>query len=175
MALQASSGAETVGVSGHGDTFEVVLKFLPFHSDSEVGVTAYVLDFATNEPIRGATVSGGLSSKAGADLTVPFTETTSGLPGAYQAKVSVAAGQSYSWLFDIAVGEKSDLVPVDGFKASTATGASNGVAGSPKVPMFPLQLRQWIALSIVTAALLAGVVLFARRHRASGQKERTSK
>lgn len=108
--------SESQALSGHGENFEIVLKYFTFKPGNDISLVAYVLDKATNEPIKGATLSGSLSN-GNESASVVFKETPKQLPGAYDGKVRVLTDKPYSWLFDVSLGEKSDLVAIDGFKA----------------------------------------------------------
>jgi len=124
----AAAGMQSL--SGQGEHFEVILKFpSSFASGSDLALTAYVLDGATNEPVQGATVSAGMSGGT-ESLTVPFTEAAQPIGGAYQGKIRVVSEES-SWLFDITLGEKNDLVAIDGFKAGDKSTGAPGPAPPP--------------------------------------------
>jgi hypothetical protein len=147
-------------VSGHGEIFEVILKFSSFKPGSDVSLIAYVLDGATNEPIQGATLSGGLSSGT-ESLTVVFTETSLALPGAYEGKVHVLSGKPYSWLFDISLGEKSDLVAIDGFKAGDdITGTPTTAALEPKETGYEIKLTPAVIVVFIAAFVVLQLAIF---------------
>lgn len=111
---KGETGSGLQALSGHGENFEVVLKYAPFKTGTDVFLVVYVLDIATNEPIKGAVLSGSMSSGA-EGLSVEFKEMEDELPGAYGGTVRVKTDKPNSWLFDISLGEKSDLIAIDGF------------------------------------------------------------
>jgi len=111
---KGETGLGLQALSGHGENFEVVLKYATFKPGNDVSLVVYVLDIATNEPIKGAALSGNMSS--GDDsLAVEFKEMKNELPGTYGGTARVKTDKPYSWLFDISLGEKSDLIAIDGF------------------------------------------------------------
>lgn len=173
-----SAAAEMQSLSGRGEYFEVILKFPTFAVGSDVALIAYVLDGVTNEPVRKATVSGGMSSGA-KSITVPFTETDQPVAGAYRGKIRVESGETASWLFDISLGDKSDLVAIDGFKAGEASTGAGPAAQAPsadKPSGIDINLsRTEIGLLLAAfAALQAAVFFFIRKRRISGGSAKES-
>jgi hypothetical protein len=169
--------AEMQSLSGMGEHFEVILKFPSFAIGSDVPLTAYVLDGATNEPIQGATVSGGMSSGA-ESIAVPFTETAQPTPGAYRASVRGESDKPSSWLFDILVGEKSDLVAIDGFNAGDKdTGPP--VTAPPDAKEtgsgITLTLTEMVVLIAFLAVLQAAIFLFIRKRCTSSASAKDSR
>ena len=154
------TGSVLRSLSGHGESFEVILTFSSFKPGSDVSLIAYVLDVATNEPIRGAALSGGLSSGT-ESLPVVFTETPNSLPGAYEGRAHVLSGKPYSWLFDISLGEKSDLIAIDGFKAGDdITGTSNPAALEPKETGYEIKLTPGIILVFIASFGVLQLAIF---------------
>jgi hypothetical protein len=156
-------GSDKISVSGRGDTFEVVLKYFPFEKGSDVPLTAYVLDIATNEPVSGAKMTGTLSTGAESH-DVTFAELAAGLTGSYAASIKVEGGEKLSWLFDIAAGDKTDLVAVDGFKLGegvlTADAHENMVHGQPFLELTRLQT---VFTAVVLVLIFAVLLRVARR------------
>ena len=169
------TAVEMQSLSGQGEYFEVVLKFPPFTLGSEAALTAYVLDGVTNEPVQGATVSGGLSSGT-ESLTVPFTETAQPMAGAYQGKVRVENDEASSWLFDISQGEKSDLVAIDGFKAGQSSGPAAPAPQADEEPGSGIHLTPAeIALLLAAFAVLqVAIFIFIRKRNTSGGSAKES-
>lgn len=167
----ALSGSDRISVSGHGDTFEVVLKFTPFEPGMEVPLTAYVLDTATNEPIHGAKVSGALSTGA-ESRNESFAEVAAGPPGAYEATVKVTGDEKVSWLFDVAAGDKTDLVAVDGFKAGGIGQSTSAHAETGKTSAF-IELTRTQA-AVAAAALVTVIVVLARLARRWSMRSKES-
>lgn len=156
----AAAGMQTL--SGQGELFEVILKFpASFAIGSDVSLVAYVLDGATNEPVRGATVSGGMSSGA-ESIAVPFTEAAQAIAGAYQGKIRVVSDKPSSWLFDIALGEKNDLVAIDGFKAGEESmGAPAPVPPGARETGYAISLTPVeIAVLLAAFAVLQAAIFF---------------
>lgn len=152
-------------LSGQGENFEVILKFPSFKIGSDVLLTAYVLDSVTNEPIKGAALSGGMSS--GSDsITVAFKQTPESTPGAYAGQVRVLSEKPYSWLFDISLGEKTDLVAIDGFKAGEVSGGAPAQASlehketGDGINLTPAEIAVFIAAFVV---LQVAIILFVRK------------
>ncbi|MDO9265437.1 MAG: hypothetical protein Q7U02_15820 [Desulfosalsimonadaceae bacterium] len=158
--MQAASEVRTL--SGLGENFEVILKFSSFEPGEEVPLTAYVLDSITNEPIKGAAISGGLSS-GNASVSVVFKEAAHGLPGAYESKVRVLSDKPYSWLFDISLGEKSDLVAIDGFKAGKQDKGAPHPAAKEADYAVKLTPAMVTVVAVAFALLQAAILFFVRR------------
>ncbi|MBI5593578.1 MAG: hypothetical protein HY881_24260 [Deltaproteobacteria bacterium] len=174
VAPTVQAGSELRSLSGHGENFEVILKFSSFKPGSDVFLTAYVLNSATNEPILGATLSGSLSSGS-ESLPVVFTETPQTLPGAYAGKVTVLSDKPYSWLFDVSLGEKSDLVAIDGFKAGEDSGATPRPAPlEPRKTGYEIKLTpaEIIALIAAFVVLQVAILFFARKRFTFGASEK---
>jgi len=171
-AAAAQASSEMRSLSGRGDNFEVIVKFAPFSAGSEVSLIAYVLASDTNEPIRGAIVSGGMSGGT-ESLEVVFTEKPQPLAGVYAATIRVAGDKPYSWLFDIALGDKSDLVAIDGFQAGDQEKSAAPPAPTPHEPgetgaginLTPIEI---VALITAFAVLQAAIFVFIRRRCVSG-------
>lgn len=168
----AQISSEVRSLTGRGDNFEVIVKFAPFPAGSEVPLTAYVLASDTNEPIRGAIVSGGMSGGT-ESLEVVFTEKPQPLAGVYTATIRVGSDKPYSWLFDIALGDKSDLVAIDGFQAGDQEKSAAPAAPPPQEPREPgdginLTPVEIVALLAAFAALQAAIFVFIRRRSTSG-------
>jgi hypothetical protein len=160
---------EVRALSGSGEHYEVILKYSAFTMGSEVSLTAYVLDKATNEPIRGATLSGSMSSGS-ESLPCLFTERSQSIAGAYQGTIHVADDEPYSWLLDISHGDISDLVAIDGFKTGNA---SKGIsppavlqAKEPPDSEFKLTITGIVGL-LATFTVLQVVLFFIMRKRFS--------
>lgn len=159
------TGAELRSLSGLGENFEVILKFPSFKTGSDVPLTAYVLDSVTNEPIKGAALSGGMSSGS-ESITVTFKDTPESTPGAYAGQVRVLSEKPYSWLFDISRGEKTDLVAIDGFKAGGDSGGTPAQASLEQketgdgINLTPAEVAVFIAAFVV---LQVAIVLFVRK------------
>ena len=154
MSPTGPSAAEMQSLSSQGEHFEVILKFpSSFSIGSDVALTAYVLDVATNEPVQGATVTGGMSSGT-ENITVPFTEAAQPIAGAYQGKIRVVSEKPSSWLFDITLGDKSDLVAIDGFNAGEK---STG----PLDPAPPPAEKTGYDISLTPTAIVVLLVAFA--------------
>lgn len=169
----ALEGSERISVSGHSDTFEVVLKFVPFQPGTEVPITAYVLDAGTNEPIRGAKVSGTLSSGTSSQ-DVTFVEISDGLPGSYAERIKVESEGKLSWLFDITAGDKSDLVAVDGFKPGGGVLSSSANQDTVKSPSFlELTRTQTAFAASIIVAVTAFLMRTARRQPNAAKGKRT--
>lgn len=152
-------------LSGHGENFEVVLKYAPFKPGNDVSLVVYVLDIATNEPIKGAVLSGSMSSGA-EGLAVEFKEMKNELPGAYSGSVRVQSDKPNSWLFDISLGEKSDLVAIDGFITgdgrqlpSRQTDSENKETGFG-ITLTPVRIGLLIAVFI---CLQVAIIYYVRR------------
>lgn len=160
------AGSALRSLSGHGENYEVILKFPTFKTASDVSLTAYVLDSATNEPIRGAVLSGDMSSGS-ESLAVTFTATSQAMPGAYEGKVHVSSDKPYSWLFDISLGEKNDLVAIDGFKAGEdSKGAPVSASVKPKGTGYEIKLTPArIAVYIVAFIVLQVAIILIIRKR----------
>jgi hypothetical protein len=172
-AAAAQASSEMRSLSGRGDNFEVIVKFAPFSAGSEVSLIAYVLASDTNEPIRGAIVSGGMSGGT-ESLEVVFTEKPQPLAGVYTGRtIHVARDKPYSWLFDIALGDKSDLVAIDGFQAGDKAKSAAPPAPAPHEPeesvaginLTPVEI---VVLIAAFAALQAAIFVFIRRRCVSG-------
>ena len=174
------AAAEMQSLSGRGGHFEVILKFPPLALGSEATLTAYVLDGATNEPVQGATVSGGMSSGT-ESITVPFTETARTLAGAvagaYQGEIRVASDEASSWLFDISLGEKSDLVAIDGFKAGQSSGPAAPAPQADEESGSGIRLTPAeIALLLAAFAVLqVAIFIFIRKRNTSGGSAKESR
>lgn len=160
------TGSDVRTLSGQGENFEVILKFSPAGPLGDISLTAYVLDNSTNEPIQGAVLSGGMSS-GNESISVVFTEETSMLPGAYEGKVRVLSDKPYSWLFDISLGDKSDLVSIDGFKAGSGNkGAVDAAILGPKETGYTVKLTPArITVFVAAFMLLQTIILFWVRRR----------
>jgi len=160
------AGSALRSLSGHGENFEVILKFPTFKTASDVSLTAYVLDSTTNEPIRGAVLSGDMSSGS-ESLAVTFAATPQSMPGGYEGKVHVSSDKPYSWLFDISLGEKIDLVAIDGFKAGEdSKGAPASASVKPKGTGYEIKLTPTrIAVYIVAFIVLQVAIIFIVRKR----------
>lgn len=159
------AGSALRSLSGHGENYEVILKFSSFKTGSDVPLTAYVLDSTTNEPVKGAILSGSMSSGS-ESLAVAFKATSGAIPGAYEGKVRVLSDKPYSWLFDISLGKKSDLVAIDGFKAGedsreTPTPTSLQTKGTGyEIKLTPAKIAVFIAAFVV---LQVAIVFFVRK------------
>ena len=162
------TGSEIRTLSGQGENFEVILKFSSIGPLGDISLTAYVLDNSTNEPIQGAVLSGGMSS-GNESVSVVFTEAPFVLPGAYEGKVRVLSDKPYSWLFDISLGEKSDLVSIDGFKAGNGNkGAIDAAILEPKETSYTVKLTPArITVFVAAFMLLQAIILFFVRRRFS--------
>ncbi|MBA4367793.1 MAG: hypothetical protein C0403_09165 [Desulfobacterium sp.] len=163
--------SEPQALSGHGENFEVVLKYSPFKPGTDVPLVAYILDIATNEPIKGAVLSGSLSS-GNESVSVEFKETKNDLPGAYRGTVRVQTDKPNSWLFDISLGEKSDLVAIDGFKADKDSQfLSHQTASEYKETGFVITLTpvRIVLLIAVFIGFQMAVIYFVRRRSVSGR------
>jgi hypothetical protein len=162
------TGSEVRTLSSHGEYFEVILKFSSFEPGGDVSLLAYVLDGTTNEPIQGAVLSGGMSS-GNESVSVAFTEAPSALPGAYEGKVRILSDKPYSWLFDISLGEKSDLVSIDGFKAGNGNkGVIDAAILEPKETGYTVKLTPTrITVFVAAFMLLQAIILFFVRRRFS--------
>ena len=173
VARQSDAPTEPTGsvvraLSGHGEYFEVILKISSFEPGGDVSLIAYVLDSTTNEPIQGAVLSGGMSS-GNESVSVVFTEAPAVLPGAYEGKVRVLSDKPYSWLFDISLGERSDLVSIDGFKAGNGNkGAIDAAILEPTETSYTVKLTP-VRITVFVAAfmLLQVIILFYVRRRFS--------
>lgn len=151
----AQTGAALQSLSGRGENFEVILKFSSFKPGDDVSLIAYILDSTTNEPVQGAALAGDLSNGT-ESLPVAFTEMSRNLPGAYSGKVRIVSGKPYSWLFDISLGERSDLVAIDGFKA----GAENKGISRPapsQAPATGYEIKLTPAKIVILLAVFVGV------------------
>lgn len=167
--------AEMQSLSGHGEYFEVILKYPPIALGSEAALTVYVLDGVTNEPVQGATVSGGMSSGT-ENISVPFTETAQPTAGAYQGKIRVESNEASSWLFDISLGEKSDLVAIDGFKAGEKAGTAAPASPADEESGSGIRLTPTaIALLLAVFAVLQAVIFIFIRRLTSGGSAKESR
>jgi hypothetical protein len=173
LAGQSGAPTEPTGtvvraLSGNGEYFEVILKISSFEPGGDVSLIAYVLDSTTNESIQGAVLSGGMSS-GNESVSVAFTEASALLPGAYEGKVRVLSDKPYSWLFDISLGEKSDLVSIDGFKAGNGNkGAVDAAILEPKETSYTVKLTPArITVFVAAFMLLQAIILFFVRRRFS--------
>jgi hypothetical protein len=160
------TAADMQSLAGRGEHFEVILKFPSLTIDSEVALTAYILDSATNEPVRGAAISGGMSSGT-ESITVPFSETDQPVAGAYQGKIRVVSDKPTSWLFDISFGEKSDLIAIDGFKVGVkSTSPPASPPGEARQTGYDITLAPAeIAILLALFALLQAAIFFIIRRR----------
>lgn len=172
------AAVEMQSLSGQGEHFEVILKFpFSFSIGSDVPLTAYVLDGATNEPVQGATVSGGMSSGT-ESIAVVFTEAAQPIAGAYQGKIRVVSDKPTSWLFDITLSEKNDLVAIDGFKAGEKSMASPAPAPPPagktgyNASLTPTAI---VVLLAAFAVLQTAIFLFLRKKFTSGGSAKESR
>ena len=171
------TAVEMQSLSGQGEYFEVILKFPPLALGGEAALTAYVLDGLTNEPVQGATVSGGMS-RGPESITVPFTETAQPMTGAYQGKIRVESDEASSWLFDISFGEKSDLVAIDGFKAGQNAGPTAPAApqaddeSGSGIRLTPAEMALLLAAFVVLQAV---IFIFIRKRFASGGSVKESR
>lgn len=171
-AAAVPGSSELRSLSGRGDNFEVIVKFPPFTAGSGVSLTAYVLASDTNEPIRGATVLGGMSGGT-QSLEVVFTEKPQPLAGVYTGTIRVESDKPYSWLFDIGLGDKSDLVAIDGFQADDKAKSPAPPAPAAHEPgetgaginLTPVEI---VALIAAFAALQAAIIVFIRRRCTPG-------
>jgi hypothetical protein len=147
-------------LSGNGENYEVILKYSPFTTGSDVSLTAYVLDKATNEPIQGASLSGSMS--AGSEsLPCVFTETSPSIAGAYHGTIRVVSDEPYSWLFDISHGDKNDLIAIDGFKTGDESkGASAPVVLEPKEISNGIKLTVAEIAAFITAFVVLQIAIF---------------
>lgn len=151
------TGSAPRSLSGTGENFEIILKYSSFKPGSDVSLSAYVLDSTTNEPIKGAALSASLSG-GNESSSVTFTEMPGALPGAYEGKSRILHPGPYSWLFDISLGEKSDLVAIDGFKAEPDEMAVPPEAGEPgyRITLTPVR----IIVSALAFVMLQGIIVF---------------
>ncbi|EKD35455.1 MAG: hypothetical protein ACD_75C01904G0001, partial [uncultured bacterium] len=164
--------------SGQGEHFEVILKFpSSFASGSDLALTAYVLDGATNEPVQGATVSAGMSGGT-ESIVVPFTEAAQPIAGVYQGTIRLVSDKSSSWLFDITLGEKNDLVAIDGFKAGDKSTGAPGPAPPPAGKTgYDLSLTPTaiVVLLAAFAVLQAAIFFLLRKKCTSGGSAKESR
>ncbi len=149
------TGPAARSLSGNGENYEIILKYSPFTTGSDVSLTAYVLDKATNEPIQGASLSGSMSSGS-ESLPCVFTETSQSISGAYHGTIRVVSDEPHSWLFDISRGDKDDLIAIDGFRTGNE---SKGI--SAPVVIEPKEISHGIKLTVaeIVAFIAAFVVL----------------
>lgn len=156
----AQTAPEVQSLSGLGENFEVILKYSPFTSGNDVSLTAYVLDKTTNEPIKGAILSGSMSSGS-ASLNCTFTETSRLIAGAYQGTIRVVSDEPYSWLFDISLGDKNDLIAIDGFKpGGVSKGISAPVASEPKATSQGINLTVVEIITFISAFMVFQLLIF---------------
>lgn len=168
-AIPAGVGMQSL--SGKGEYFEAILKFTPTGLGSEIPLTIFLLDAVTNEPVQGATVSGGMSDGT-KTVTVPFLESTTPVVGAYKGKILVDKQFTASWLFDISLGEKSDLIAIDGFKTGEKIEISPPSTPSKNEPTNSGILLSPSAIAlilVVFAALQVAIFLFFQKKITDGR------
>lgn len=166
------AGAEMHSLSSKGEYFDAVVKFTQVGLGNEIPLTLYLLDAVTNEPVQGATISGGMSDGS-ETVTVPFLESARPVVGAYQGKISVDKQLTASWLFDISHGEKSDLIAIDGFKvgdkskiAPPATPSRKNEPTNAGILISPSEIA---LILLVFTALQAATFLYFRKKLTAGR------
>lgn len=154
------TASEVRVLSGLGENYEVILKYLPFTTGSEVSLTAYILDKATNEPIQGAVLSGSMSSGS-ESLPCIFTEASPSIAGAYQGKIRVVGDEIYSWLFEISHGDQNDLIALDGFNSGSGSpGTSKPALVVPKENGRGLNFTVAEIIAVIAAFMVLQVAVF---------------
>lgn len=154
-----SAGSAQLAIGGHSTSLEGVLKYLPFEVGEKVDLTFYLLSMADNRGVGGATVKGTMSSGS-TSTDVEFRAKADGPAGAYSGSVTVSEAKTMSWLFDVTVGDDSDLIALGGFEAGRPhAGASVESAqhtGTATIPPMAFAATFGGALVLAVAAFVFG-------------------
>ena len=146
----ATVGGEARTAFGTTGQFEVLVKLTP-RAGEPASLMVFLADWATNEPLGGATVALQILSNP----PVAVTAEAAGAPGIYHAIATVPAG-TFPLIATITAGDRIDLVevaPLDFAPAAATTAAHRH--GLP-----------WLRIALgagVVLVLIAAVVIIARR------------
>jgi len=140
-------------LTAQSDRYEVVLKNDPLTPGLKSGFDLYLSDFTTNAPVAGAKVGLVLRSEARELWSGPATATAR--PGVYTASFQAPADTgSYTVLVTVAEPKGEDRFALSGLEVSRERPQTAGPAQGG---------RPWMWLLGFGVALLAGLVLLARR------------
>lgn len=157
-----------LSLSGHGDTFEVVLKSPIASPGTEVPLTAYVVEFANNRPVPDAKITANLST-GNDSKEIQFEETSATLPGSYVARVKMDDESTHSLLFDVTQADRNDLIPVDGLKS----GQPDNTSSIATRTMAPRTLVQsgflWGGGLLLIVAVVSAFFIIRNEHRPSNK------
>lgn len=139
-------------VAAQSEQFEVVVKY-PSQNAGNLPLRVFLSDFATNEPIGGATVTVRLTTMSGGDVAAATTPTK----GIYEAEIPSVPDGEHELILTISAGERQDLL--------LAGGVRIGGTAPPRPAVSAHGAWAGYASLVVIGLSLAGVALAWRRRR----------
>ena len=105
------AGATSFSVAALSEQFEVLLRYEPLEGGQPADLRLFLSDYATNAPIKGAQLT--LTNPEDASLKWAVTEKE---PGVYLVEGQFPANKAYSFAVNIVVGDRADLMLLEGIK-----------------------------------------------------------
>ena len=155
------AGATTFSAVATSEQFEVLLRYLPLKPGADADMRVFLSDFATNAPVRGAK----FTFTSPEDPKLKFTTTEKG-PGEYLVETTFPAKKAYSMTVQVAVGDRADLLLLEGI----TVGKALPVAAAPTTSA-PSFFSSWKTILALVGAFVLGIGLTAvilRRRRSEG-------
>ena len=145
------AGATSFSVAALSEQFEVLLRYEPLEGGKPADLRLFLSDYATNAPIKGATLT--LTNPEDANLKWAVTEKE---PGVYLVEGQFPADKTYSFTANIVAGDRADLLLLEGIKV----GEKLPVAAAP-VATAPSLFSSWKTLLLLAGAFGLGIALTA--------------
>jgi hypothetical protein len=154
------AGATSFSVAALSEQFEALLRYEPLEGGKPADLRLFLSDYATNVPLQGAKLT--LTNPEDANLKWAVTEQE---PGVYLVEGQFPANKTYSFAANIVVGDKADLLLLEGIKV----GEKLPVAAATST-VTPSLFSSWRTILAVVGAFVLGIALTAlllRRRRQS--------
>jgi hypothetical protein len=160
------AGATSFSVAALSEQFEVLLRYEPLEGGKPADLRLFLSDYATNAPIKGATLT--LTNPEDASLKWAVTEKE---PGIYLVEGQFPANKAYSFALNVVAGDKADLLLLDGIKVGEKLPVA---ATAPAAAPSPFSSWKTVLALVGAFALGMGLTALLLRRRPAAPALQTS-